>query len=78
MGGCVSSPKDLKNEGEAPVEAPITPKNAEGETVAQVLSILFSLIFHFTTQMGLEYNMTFITHLEIILFAFVWCTSLEL
>ncbi|XP_019430960.1 PREDICTED: ATP-dependent RNA helicase DBP5-like isoform X2 [Lupinus angustifolius] len=37
MGGCMSSPKDLElHEGEeAPVESPNSPKNAEGETVAQ-------------------------------------------
>ena len=37
----MSSSKDLK-EGEAPVE-PITPKAAEGETVAQVFIIYFFL-----------------------------------
>ncbi|CAL0319589.1 unnamed protein product [Lupinus luteus] len=37
MGGCVSSPKDLElEEGEqAPIESPNSPKNAEGETLAQ-------------------------------------------
>ncbi|KAE9608793.1 hypothetical protein Lalb_Chr08g0239431 [Lupinus albus] len=37
MGGCVSSPKDLElNEGEqAPIESPNSPKNVEGETLAQ-------------------------------------------
>ncbi|CAL0305368.1 unnamed protein product [Lupinus luteus] len=37
MGGCMSSPKDLElNQGEeAPVESPNSPKNAEGETLAQ-------------------------------------------
>lgn len=38
----MSTPKDFAvNEGEAPVEVPTSPKNAGGETVAQVLFLSF-------------------------------------